>query len=247
VLYRAEGIVLRTYPFGEADRVVVLFTAERGKVRAVAKGVSRARSRLAAAVQPFTHARYLLWQGRELDGISQAELVRGSHALTGALGAVTAAAYAAELVDACWEDRQEAPEAFALLRDGLDWLVAGPEATRPSFLRWFELQVLARGGFHPELEACAHCGRPLAAAGRLRYVPERGGLCCDGCGTGGTALGPAARAWLRDLAACDLDRLPPPPDGPAAREVAAALHGHLTFIVGRPLRSRALLELGEDG
>ncbi len=238
-LYKTEAIVLRGYPFGEADRVIVLQTAEHGKVRDVAKGVSRGKSRLAAAAQLFTHGSYLLWQGRELDGISQADIVRQSHLLTADLGALAAASYAVELVDSFWEDRQEAPEAFALLRENLDWLSAGGPPGAP-FLRRLELQVLAAAGFAPELEACVQCGRALAA--EARYVPSRGGLCCPACGGEGRPVGPAGAAWLRALAGADLDRLPPPP-GQGAADVAAALYSHVTYILGHPLRSRGMLEI----
>jgi DNA repair protein RecO (recombination protein O) len=238
-LYKTEAIVLRAYPFGEADRVIVLQTAEHGKVRAVAKGVSRGKSRLAAAVQPFTHGRYLLWQGRELDGISQADIVRGSHLLTGELGALTAAAYAVELIDGFWEDRQQAPEAFALLRESLDWLGAGG-APGAAFLRRLELRVLAAAGFAPQLEACVQCGRSLGT--EARYVPARGGLCCQACGGEGRVLRRAAAGWIRALATAGLHELPPPPTSGAA-DVAAALYSHLTYVLGHPLRSRAMLEI----
>ena len=242
-LYKTEGIVLRAYPFGEADRVIVLQTAEHGKVRAVAKAVSRAKSRLAAAVQLFTHGQYILWQGRELDGISQADIVRPSYVLTGDLGALAAASYAVEMVDGFWEDRQEAPEAFALLRDSLDWL-GGGGLPGPAFLRHLELQVLSAAGFAPELEACANCGRPLADGAAARYVPSRGGLCCQACGGEGRMVAPAAGGWLRALAAtASRGDLPPPPGGNAPSEAAAALLSHLTFILGRPLRSRSMLEI----
>lgn len=237
-LYKTEAIVLRGYPFGEADRVIVLQTADRGKVRAVAKGVARGKSRLAAAAQPFTHGSYLLWQGRELDGISQADIVRPSHLLTADLATLAAAAYAVELVDSFWEDRQEAPEAFALLRESLDWL-SGGGAPGPAFLRRLELQVLATAGFAPELEACVQCGRSLADG--ARYVPGRGGLCCPACGGEGRLLSPAAAGWLRALARTGLDHLPPLPAAGAA-DVAAALYGHVTYVLGRPLRSRGMLE-----
>jgi DNA repair protein RecO (recombination protein O) len=241
VLYKTEAIVLRTYPFGEADRVVVLLTAEQGKVRSVAKGVSRGRSRLAAAVQPFTHGRYLLWQGRELDGISQAEIVRPSHLLTADLGSLAAASYATELVDAFWEDRQEAPEAFALLRESLDWLAGGGTAG-PAFLRRLELRVLAAAGFAPELHVCAQCGRPLAEEGPARYVPARGGLCCAVCGGEGRSVGAAAARWLRVLARSELARLPAAPEA-AAADAASALYSHVTFVLGHALRSRGMLEI----
>jgi DNA repair protein RecO (recombination protein O) len=241
LLYKAEAIVLRTYPFGEADRVVVLLTAEQGKVRAVAKGVSRGKSRLAAAVQPFTHGRFLLWQGRELDGISQADIVRPSYALTSDLAVLAAASYAVELVDAFWEDRQEAPEAFALLRESLDWLGGGGVAG-PSFLRHLELRVLSAAGFAPELGACANCGRPLAEGSPARYVPARGGLCCTACGGEGRSVGPAAARWMRELAGADLARLPLAAEA-AKADAAAALYNHVTFVLGHPLRSRSMLEI----
>ena len=75
-IYRDEGIVLRTQKLGEADRIVTLLTRRTGRVRAVAKGVRRTRSRFGARLEPFTHVDLLLYPGRSLDVITQAETVR---------------------------------------------------------------------------------------------------------------------------------------------------------------------------
>ena len=79
-LYRDEGVVLRTHKLGEADRIIVLMTAGRGKVRAVAKGVRKTKSRFGARLEPPTHVSLLLYEGRELDIVTQAETIDRHHA-----------------------------------------------------------------------------------------------------------------------------------------------------------------------
>ncbi len=74
-LYRDRGVVLRTYKLGEADRIVVLLTSGHGKVRAVAKGVRRTKSRFGGRLEPLSHVELLLYEGRELDIVSQAEII----------------------------------------------------------------------------------------------------------------------------------------------------------------------------
>src|SRR5579875_3972014 len=123
-LYKTEAVVLRAAAFGEADRLVTLLSPDHGKIRAVAKGTSRPRSRLAATVQPFVRGRYLLWQGRELDGISQAEALDVHRGLGLDVGAMAAASYCCELADALCQERQEARASYATLLATLGLLAA---------------------------------------------------------------------------------------------------------------------------
>lgn len=114
-LYRCEGVVLRTRDLAEADRLVIMYTPDRGKHRAVARGARRPRSRLAAGIQPFTRAMYLCWKGRNLDGISQVEVVEGFAPLRTSLERLAAATYACELIDAVTQDNDPQPRLYALL------------------------------------------------------------------------------------------------------------------------------------
>src|SRR5438477_9274575 len=125
-VYKTQAIVLRQRKLGEADKIVTLFCANKGKVDAVAKGVRRTRSRLAGHLEPLTHGSYLVAQGRELDIITQAETVDGFPGLRGDLERVSRGLYCAELVDRMLPDRSEANPAFRLLLATLTRLDRAP-------------------------------------------------------------------------------------------------------------------------
>lgn len=246
-LYKAEAIVLRVQPFGEADRLATLLSPEHGRIRAVAKGARRGRA-LAAAIQPFVHADLVLWQGRQLDGISQAEVRDARRGLSLALETVTAASYCCELAEGFAAERQEAPELFSALGGVLDALGRqGPTGRLAELLRWFDLRLLGVSGFSPELDACTGCGRGIGEPdGPVGFSPEGGGVLCAECAhqtPGSVRLAPNALRALRHLArvgAVDAERVRVGPRTMA--EMDRALRLQLQGILQRPLRSRVLLE-----
>lgn len=176
--YRAEAIVLKGLDLGEADRVVTLYSRHFGKVRAVAKGARRPTSRLAGHVEPLSHATFQLAKGRELDVITQAETRAAYRALREDLLSTAAGWYVAELIDRFTVDRQPSTPTFELLAIALRHLDAGHS---PGLVcRWFDLHLLDRAGFRPELARCAHCGRTLEETEQL-FSPAAGGVVCVSC------------------------------------------------------------------
>src|SRR5262245_38462932 len=125
-LYREQGIVLRTHKLGEADRIVVLLTQGTGKVRAVAKGVRRTTSRFGGRLEPFSHVDLSLYQGRNLDIVTQVEAVQLFKTLRSDYDRVTAGIAMLEAVDQISEDREPAVRLFLLLVRGLRALDAAP-------------------------------------------------------------------------------------------------------------------------
>ena len=246
--YRTEAIVLRVQPFAEADRLATLLSPEQGRIRAIARGAQRGRSILSAAVQPFVRARLLFWRGRQLDGISQAEIIAAHGALSGSMALLASASYCCDLADAFSVERQEAPALFRALGDALDQLCAEPPAPAPGVvLRWYELHCLDASGFLPELHACTGCGAPLGEpSGRTRLSAREGGVLCGPCAAedrGGLWLGPGALRGLRYLAAAGPEVLRRVRVQPATMaEMDQALGRHVGAILQRPLRSRALLD-----
>ncbi|MBE3590139.1 MAG: DNA repair protein RecO [Firmicutes bacterium] len=248
MLYRAEAIILRTQPFAEADRLVTLLTQEGEKLRAVAKGTRRTQSRLGGAVQPFVRARFLLWKGRSLDGISQAEVVEAHRALREDPVRLGGAAFLTELVDAFTQEGEANPALFDLLARGLQGLAGGAtpmeRAARDRILRACEAGVLAACGYRPSVERCAACGGPVE--GGAGFSPEQGGALCRACAGGARLhLGAEALAVLRRLLEGD-------PLRAAARlrwsagaeaELRAALGGFAVWILQRPLKSAAFLDI----
>jgi DNA repair protein RecO (recombination protein O) len=108
-LYRDQGVVLRTYKLGESDRIVVILTAEHGKVRAVAKGVRKTRSKFGARLEPMSHVKLLLYRGRELDIVSQAESVEPLAPMLSSLDRASQGMAAIEAVDQLALDREPNP------------------------------------------------------------------------------------------------------------------------------------------
>ena len=259
-LYKTEGIVLRVQPFAEADRLATLLTPDLGRVRAIAKGAQKARGALGAAVQPFVQARFVLWQGRELDGISQADIVAPHRRLAADLGLLSAAAYCCELADAFSAEGQESPLAYARLANALDLLegLAGdggvaeaPDASlaprQAVVLRWFELQLLRDAGVQPELHQCAGCGRAMPEPeGRNRLSPSIGGLLCPECAPQDPEAPWVSRnavRGLRFMAGADPRKVPGIRVGPATMsDMDVALRRHIGAVLQRPLKSRALLD-----
>jgi hypothetical protein len=138
-------VVLRHRDLGEADRIVRLFTPERGKIAAVAKGVRRPKSKLAAAVQPFTHSRFQIAVGRSLDVVTQAQVIDPHYALREGLSQFAYANHLSELIDGFLEERQRSPRAFELYLSALKRLAAGEAADIVALT--FELRLLPVLGF----------------------------------------------------------------------------------------------------
>jgi DNA repair protein RecO (recombination protein O) len=177
--YRDEGIVLRTHKLGEADRIITLLTKQNGRVRAVAKGVRRTKSRFGARLEPFTHVDLQIYEGRSLDVITQAETVRAYGEPFGAdyprYTAGTAMLETAERLTPV--EKEPAIRQFLLLVGGLRTL--GEVAHDPRMvLDAYLLRSLAVAGYAPALEECARCG---TRSGVRSFAISAGGLVCGSC------------------------------------------------------------------
>ncbi len=200
--YRAEAIVLRAVDLGEADRILVLFTRRFGKVHVVAKGIRRATSRMAGHAEPLTHATYQLARGRELDVLTGAEARAIYPSLRDDLVRIAAGWYVAELADRFTVERGPAAPLFDLLETALRHLDAGhPPAL---VCRWFDLHVLDRAGFRPEVADCVVC-RDRLEERENAWSAVAGGAVCAGCAShaGGPALSVRALKSFRYLLAHD--------------------------------------------
>lgn len=197
--YREQGIVLRTVKLGETDRILHLLTQGRGKVRAVAKGVRRPGSRFGGRLEPYGHVDLLLYEGRNLDVVQQADLIASHANVRAEFATSTAAAVLAELVDAVATEGERDNRLFLLLRSGLQALEAGPPD--PSvFVDAFLLRVAAAVGFHAFTTRCAAC----RAAGPHAFLSVvRGGALCADCAPTGTRAVSATTIDLVDLLVSD--------------------------------------------
>ena len=156
--YLTEALVLSTRDSGEADRLVVLFSREHGKIPATAYGARRPRSRLAGTVQTFAHVLVSLMPGRQLDTIGQCEVKRSFSEVREDITLMTYASFLTELVSELWPDRSPEPAAFDVLLGAFSLL---PERNSRLVAMAGAWQLLALAGFHPEYERCVTCGKLL--------------------------------------------------------------------------------------
>jgi DNA repair protein RecO (recombination protein O) len=186
--YRDDGIVLRTQKLGEADRIITVLCRSTGRVRAVAKGVRRTKSRFGARLEPFTHVDLMLHPGRSLDVITQAEVIRPyGQPLAGDYPRYTAGTAMLETAERFTPvEKEPALRQLLLLIGGLRALGEGQHDPR-LVLDAFLLRSLAVAGYAPALEECARCGAPGTGRGRTGDGPAGDGPAGDGTAGDGTA------------------------------------------------------------
>lgn len=233
-LYKEQGIVLGAIKLAEADKIVTILTQGSGKVRAVAKGIRRTTSRFGARLEPFTHVDLMLYQGRNLDTITQAVILSTFPAVREDFAAYSAGETMLEAADKVAEEHEGNVRLFLLLLTGLRALEtrpADPAATAEAFL----LRLLALSGFAPSLNACAVCGSTDVS----RFAAVQGGAVCDDCADREAhRVNRMAIAWLAGLLAGDLqfagqDR----PAQDVRAEARAMLYGFSEYHIDRRLRS----------
>src|SRR5918996_3090901 len=167
-VYKTEAIVLRTMELGEADRVLSVLTPRLGKLRVIAKGVRRPRSRIGGALQPFSDVQLVLAVGRTFDVVTSSALEDPHLGLRNDLHSTAAAWYVVELTDRFCEGAADSHEAFVVLAQALSALDAPVTVvTRELVARWYELHLLDAMGFRPELSRCLECGAQIEPDGNV--------------------------------------------------------------------------------
>jgi DNA repair protein RecO (recombination protein O) len=195
--YRTEAVVLRSFRLGEADRVLHVYTADRGRVGAVAKGVRRTKSRFGARLEPLSHVELMLHQGsRELQTVTGADLRSSHHEAREDPYRLSVGLIGAEAMLRLFPEQEANERAFMALTRFLDLLDGtAPRASEPTvdpLALSFQLKLLWLSGYRPHLESCSECG---AVDGIARYLPAAGGAACRDCGAGAIPLsGDGARA-----------------------------------------------------
>jgi DNA repair protein RecO (recombination protein O) len=218
--FKAEAVVLRSIRFGEADRVLHLYTAERGRVGAVAKGVRRVKSRLGGRLEPLTRVKLVLHEGRgELCTVSQADTVNAHAGLRERREALERGVQACDAVLRLLDSAEPNPAAYNLLCHELVLLDGDPRAAVRAQALAFRAKLLLAAGFAPELASCASCGEREHLAG---FSPSAGGVVCSACEAGSFPLGPEAHAFLTDALARPLADFPAAGE-PALRQADRAL------------------------
>lgn len=193
---RVEAVVLRHSDWGEADRLVGLFTRQLGKIRAIAKGVRKMHSRKAGHLEPFTHTSLLLARGRDMFIITQAETIQAHTRLREDLLLVGYASYVIELLDRFTYEEGENRAMYRLLVDTLGRL--STEADTLLAVRYYEIRLLDLLGFRPQLFTCAHCGKEIIPEDQY-FSAQEGGVLCPDCGRGTQGAHPISMLALKYL------------------------------------------------
>jgi len=239
---RVEAVVLRHVDWGEADRLLWLFTREQGKMRAVAKGVRKPRSRKAGHLEPFTRVGLLLAEGREWFIVTQAEAVEVYLPLREDLVRMSYALYVVELLDRFTYEEGEHVGLYRLLVDTLGRLSS--EAQPALATRYYELRLLDLVGFRPRLFECAGCGGVIQPEEQY-FSAERGGVLCPRCGpqhAGARPISMMALKYLRHFQRSSYEdarraRLTPTLD----REMEAIVQYYVTYLLERGLNTSPFL------
>lgn len=189
-LYRDDGVVLRSYKLGEADRIIVLYSRTRGKIRAVAKGIRRTKSKFGARLEPASVVHAQFYEGRNLDIVTQVELLETNASFRGDLVRFGRAAILLEAVDLVSEEADASPALYKLITGALREL---DRSGNPLIVPAFVAKLLKLEGVQPMLDACVHCARTE----RLVAIDlSRGGVLCDDCRSGGL-ISEGARAAMQ--------------------------------------------------
>lgn len=176
--YKTQAIILRRSDLGEADRLLTFITPDRGKMRAVAKGVRKPTAKSAGHVELYTLVELVINQGRDLHIITQAELIEAYLPLQQDLKRIGYASLFAELIDRFTIDEMAHPEAFELLKMGLSWLCED-EIDLKLTSRYYELHLLGTMGYAPSLFDCAIGGEKLTPEDHFYSVLEGGVVCSE--------------------------------------------------------------------
>jgi DNA repair protein RecO (recombination protein O) len=237
-LYHDRGVVLRTYKLGEADRIVSILTRGHGKVRAVAKGVRKTKSRFGGRLEPASHVDLLLYEGRgELDIVSQAETIDAFRRLRDDLDRLARAVALLEAADQLSLEREANAPLYEMLVGALRTLAA---RDAPLVVPGFLLKALALEGYRPQVEACGACGE---AGPLVSWAMEEGGLRCA-AHRQGPAVSPDAVLVLQHMLggrlSVALDETRPPVVSEVDHLVVRAFEHH----VERRLRSVGTLDRG---
>jgi len=196
-MYRTRALVLKSRNLGEADRVLLLLTEDYGKLEAAVKGARRQRSRFVGNTLPFNLINAMFFTGKNLDQLSQAELIHSFAVLREDLVKMAYASYWAELIGEFVPERENVQEIFKFL---LAALITLEKCDAPDLLNLaFQIRILNYLGYQPELETCVSCGD--GSASLVHFSAEEGGVVCRRCGADLRDLIPVSRNDLRFLTA----------------------------------------------
>jgi DNA repair protein RecO (recombination protein O) len=241
--YHSEALTLRKFSLGEADLIVTFYTRDNGKLRAVAKGARKNSSRLVGHLEPLTQVSLSLAHGKNLDVVTQAQVMSNFPPLKDNLESITKGLYLAELVDGFGSEDQPNPALYNLALDTLHAIAKDPDSDLP--LRYFEFRLLTVSGLTPELYHCVECRRDVEP-GAHRFSPNVGGVICLECNPEEARIRPLS---IRALKVLRLFHRGSPAqarqlrmDAALAQELKTLLASAVSFWLEKEIRSNSLIE-----
>ena len=242
--FRVDAVVLRHSNYGEADRLLTLYTRQLGKTRAIAKGARKIASRKAGHIEPFTHVRLQLAKGRDMLIVTQADTVDAYLSLRDDLILTSQASYVLELLDRfTYEDETENSAIFRLLTDTLSRLASNADVWLVT--RYYELRLLDHLGFRPRLVECANCGREIQPEDQF-FSFSAGGVICPSCGRGLPHVHEISMDTLKYLrhfqrsSYAEASRARPSLE--VQKEAESLMQGYFTYLLERELNTPGFLK-----
>ena len=242
-----SAIVLRSWPFGESDKIVCFLTENHGKVTGIAKGAKRSKRRFMNSLEPFSSVT-LRFQDRphgNLTFIVAADLGRSFKQLTASLEKIACASYMVEITGGLIGEREENPLVFQHLKDGLGYL--DENDTSLKFLTIFELKLLRLTGYRPLLNECKRCGKDRFnnLTNQWHFSPRDGGIFCEACSRWTTEILPLNAKALEVLAELQAETnimssrvlLP----SSILKEIRSAVQRFIQFRMDREIKSASFL------
>lgn len=244
--FSTEAVVVRHSDIGEADRLLVLLTPDRGLLRVTARGARKPGSKIGGHLDLLTHASVSVSSGRGLETVSQADTIESFRRLRSDLGRLSRGLYLAELSERLAVEEAPAHAPFRLLIESLRALESLSPDAADLLVRWHEFRLLSQQGFAPEVQRCADCRADLEPEGHV-FSAARGGLVCPKCrGRGDDPLLPASVATIKVLrfvrrspwsAVAGLRM-----GDDERRQVERIMRAHLHYVLDRDVRSSAFLD-----
>jgi DNA repair protein RecO (recombination protein O) len=237
--YQTSAIVIKKTKLGEADRILTLYSPELGKIQGVAKAVRKPKSKLSGHLEMLSYSQVTLARGKNIDTIIGSVTIDPLLAVKTDLDLLSCALYMAEMVNQFTEAETEDPELFNLFLDTLKRLPGARD--RELLLRHFELHLLRRVGYRPELEHCVVCRKPLEAVTNA-FAPSAGGMLCPACLRSGKHYGYSV-SWdalgvMRFVQGGDWEAVSVTPiDAGALAEVERLVRGYVRSLLEKDLRS----------
>lgn len=203
---KTEAIVLRSIRFGEADRILHLYTPDDGRLGAIAKGARRTKSKFGARLEPMMRVNMVLRLGRsDLATVGGVETVAAYPGVRTTAGALDCAARACDAVSRLLDGPDPHPQAYNLLANTLAAMDENPQLGTPATQIAFRLKLLVACGFQPQLSGCASCGRDVETTG---FSGAAGGTICEDCSSQGFPLGREAHEFLVGSLSSPISKVP---------------------------------------